>query len=139
MSGVLKRVWVLALMISLAAWSQAEICPMMLQGRATACGHATAATKPASSHYDCCPRAPARTKLHSFNVRLAMGDHGMPCSSLEPPPASAPKISTFAQQQVVVGVLHAFCPPALSQRRASADLAPSPGNPVFRLKEDLRV
>jgi hypothetical protein len=139
MSGLFKRIWILTVAVSLAAWSQAEICPMLLQGHATTCARVAATTQPAASHHDCCPRSLAHVKSHCARVNLAMGDHGMPCGSLDPPPASAPRISTSAQQLVAVAMLHAFGLPAPSQRCASADPAPSPGNPVFRLKEDLRV
>jgi hypothetical protein len=139
MSGIFKRLWIFTLAVSLAAWSQAEICPMLMQGLATACARVAGTTQPPASHHDCCPRSLAHMKSHCARVNLAMGDHGMPCWSLDPPPASTPKASPSSQPQVIVAVLHAFCPPAPSQRRASVDPAPSPGNPVFRLKEDLRV
>jgi hypothetical protein len=78
-------------------------------------------------------------KSHCAKTDLAIGDHGIPCPSLDPPPASTPKASASSQPQVVVAVLHAFCPPATSAGRASATPASSLGNPVFRLKEDLRI
>jgi hypothetical protein len=139
MDGVFKRIWILTLAISLAAWSQAEMCPMMMQGRANACARVAAATQPGASHHDCCPRSSAQVKSHCAKTDLAMGDHGIPCSSLDPPPPSTPKASASSQPQVVLAVLHAFCPPATSAGRASAAPASSPGNLVFRLKEDLRV
>ncbi len=140
---------VLAVMASMAASSQAEICPMKLQGgQGQPCGMSMPAmnlahrhpSKAASGH-DCCPKGAthhraAQPQCPPFEISACMSS--MTCCSLDPQPAQSSNLLAV-EQPVVLGIAHQpLLPPSCTSMVHDAPL-PSPENPVFRLKEDLRI
>jgi len=146
MKQVLHSVLLLALVASMAASSQAEICPMKLQsGQTGACGASMGikhhhAAQTASGH-DCCPRSPAHHTAPSQcpPVELSACMSGMTCCSLDPQPIQSSLQVVAIEQPITFGTIK---PPLLPLSRAGmmhATPLPTPGNAVFRLKDDLRI
>ena len=142
----LQYALVIVLVGSTAASSQAEICPMKWQsGQPKPCAmmpalkmshhHATQA-----AGHDCCPKSATHygaAQPQCRPVELSAGTSEMTCCSLDPQPAQSQVVSI--KRPLTVAIAHAT--PATPSRASMvhASPLPTPQNPVFRLKEDLRI
>jgi len=137
----------LLLALSVAPWSQGEICPMKLQSqRAQACGasspHLHHAAVAKAGEHDCCPHGEAHKAMaheQCLPVQLTACNSTMTCCSLDPQPSSSPQAVVAPQQPVVLAVRDVGL--GLRARRVDviSSLKISFENSVFRLKEDLRI
>lgn len=148
MTGYLKRLLGLMLVLSVSTWAQA-ICPMMLFPQtAKDCGqHAThpAATSSQSSEqssgHDCCPGMRARMqKDHCERAKVSSCASAMSCCAVERQPASTSKASTAGNDITVIGLVlpSALRAPSRAVTLELSDATP-PDRGVLSLKEDLRI
>jgi hypothetical protein len=144
MTGYLKRLMGLMLVLSTSTWAQA-VCPMMLfPHTAKECGqHAThpAAASSKGSEHECCPGMRARMqKDHCERAKVSSCDSAMSCCAVEREPASTSKISAAGNDISVVGRV---MPAALQAPSRAVTLELSAASPpergVLSLKEDLRI
>jgi len=148
MTGYLKRLLGLMLVLSVSLWAQA-ICPMMLSPRtAKECGqhatHPAAASSESSeqsSGHDCCPGMRARMqKDHCERTRISSCDTAMSCCAVERQPASTSKASTAGTDISVIGRMmpSAIQAPSRAVTLELSDASP-PERGVLSFKEDLRI
>lgn len=148
MTGYLKRLLGLMLVLSVSTWAQA-ICPMMLSSQtAKDCGQHANHPAAASSHssdqmpeHECCPGMRVRMqKDHCERARVSNCATAMNCCAVERQPASTSKVSTIGGDISVIG---RTMPPALQAPNRAATLELSDASPpdrgVLSLKEDLRI
>jgi hypothetical protein len=144
MTGYLKRVMGLVLVLSVSAWAHA-VCPMMLfPQNVEDCGqhaaHPVAASSQTAEH-DCCPRKRVRMQHQQCDsTKLSSCLTIMSCCSVERQPASTPKVLQPATEIAVLGrVMNS----ALQSPSRAATLELSDAGPPLRgimtLKEDLRI
>ena len=144
MTGYLKRLLGLMLVLSVSTWAQA-ICPMMLFPQtAKECGqHAThpAAASSKGSEHDCCPGMRARMqKDHCERAKVSSCATAMNCCAVERQPASTSKSSTAGSDITVIGrvMLSVFQAPSRAVTLELSDASP-PERGVLSVKEDLRI
>ncbi len=148
MTGYLKRLLGLMLMLSVSTWAQA-ICPMMLSSQtAKDCGqhsiHPAAASSQGSDHrreHDCCPGKRARMqKDHCERARVSNCATASSCCAVEREPASTSKVSTAGSDIAVIGrvMTSALQAPSRALTLELSDASP-PERGVLSLKEDLRI
>jgi Tfp pilus assembly protein PilE len=149
MKSVLQRIFAVILALSLAPWSQGEICPMKLQSQqADACSsanaHAHHPARPASkaAEHDCCPHEQmqkAATHEQCPPLQVTACDATMTCCTIDAQPSSSPQTQGASDQPVLMAVLDASLSAPVRATRFISTLKISFESSVFRLKEDLRI
>ena len=143
MTGYLRRLMGLMLVLSVSTWAQA-VCPMMLfpQTAKDCAQHSThpAAASSKGSEHDCCPGMRARMqKDHCERAGVSGCTTAMSCCAVERQPASTSKASAGTDISAIGRVV----PTALRAPSRAATLELSDANPpergVLSLKEDLRI
>ena len=149
MKSALQRMFALVLALSLAPWSQGEICPMKMQAQqdaACATGNmhahhaAQAAAKP--NEHGCCPHGPTHpVPVHQQcpPVQFTACDSTMTCCAIHQQPSSSPQAGAAPEQPVVVPVTAVRLNVPARPVGGLNNLKISFDNLVFRLKEDLRI
>lgn len=148
MTGHVKRLLGLVLVLSVSTWAQA-ICPMMLVPQTTT-GCSQHATRPAVAssqgseqrlEHDCCPGMRARMqKEQCERANVSSCATAVNCCAVERQPASTSKAQTACNGITVIGRV---LPSALQSPSRAVTLELSDANPpergVLSLKEDLRI
>lgn len=147
MTGYLKRLLGLMLVLSVSTWAQA-VCPMMLFPQtARDCGqhatHPAAASSQSSDHsreHDCCPGMRARMqKDHCERAGVSGCTTAMSCCAVERQPASTSKASAGTDISAIGRVVPtALRAPSRAVTLELSDASP-PERGVLSLKEDLRI
>jgi hypothetical protein len=147
MTGYLKRLMGLVLVLRVSTWAQA-VCPMLLllllPPTAEHCPkqvkHLAAASSHSSEH-DCCPGKRARMQHEQCDrTKLSSSQSATSCCSVEREPAGAPIV---LQAGVRIAVLGRVMPSAMQVPSRAATLELSDAGTAIRgvlnLKEDLRI
>jgi hypothetical protein len=142
MTGYLKRLMGLVLVLTVSTWAQA-ICPMMLLPQAHGCEQHQANPAVASSQssaHDCCPGKRVRMQHEQCErTTLSKAPTTTSCCSVEREPASTPTV----QVGIGIAVIGRVMPSSMQTPSRAATLELSDAGPplrgVLNLKEDLRI
>src|SRR3954463_6604871 len=148
MTGYLKRLMGLVLVLSVSTWAQA-VCPMMLLPQAAehcakAANHPAAASSQnteKSSEHDCCPGKRARMQNEQCDrTKLSNSATSTSCCAVEREPANTSKVLQAGSD---IAVLGRVMPSGLRAPSRAVTLELSDAGPPLRgvmsLKEDLRI
>jgi hypothetical protein len=142
MTGYLKRLMGLMLVLSVSTWAQA-VCPMMsLPQAADHCAKAaTIQSSDKRPEHDCCPGKRARMQHEQCHrTELSNSASATSCCAVEREPASTPKVLQAGADIAVIGRVtpSALQTPSRAVTWEISDAGP-PLRGIMSLKEDLRI